>query len=67
MPTPGKGKTLFVGVEELGEMAVRFTDLGEVVFFNTRDGAIVDQDQLMIPAAYHLDNGSWRPHTAGFC
>lgn len=48
--SPGKGKTLFVGVEELGEMAVRFTDQGEVVFFNTKDGTIVHRDQLVTPA-----------------
>jgi phosphate transport system permease protein len=47
---PGKGRTLFVGVEELGEMAVRFTDLGEVIFFNTSDGSIVDSEQLALPA-----------------
>ena len=37
--SPGKGKTLFVGVEELGEMAVRFTDQGEVVFFVTMESS----------------------------
>ena len=47
---PGQGKTLFVGVEELGEVAVRFTDLGEVIFFNTADGSIVYNEQLELPA-----------------
>lgn len=48
---PGEGKTLFVGVEELGTVAVRFTDQGEVIFFNTADGSIVLNEKLEIPAS----------------
>jgi len=32
---PGEGKTLFVGLEEQGKMAVHLTEQGHVVFFNT--------------------------------
>jgi phosphate transport system permease protein len=48
---PGEGRSLYVGVEELGEVALRITDQGEVIFFNSADGTVVKLVQLQLPAA----------------
>ncbi|MGB5395854.1 MAG: ABC transporter permease subunit [Gammaproteobacteria bacterium] len=47
---PGDGSTLYIGVEELGKVAVRITERGEVIFFNSANGAIVSRVQLDLPA-----------------
>ncbi len=48
--TPGEGETLFLGLEEQGTIAVRFTDNGKVIFFNTDSGSIVLNESLNLPA-----------------
>lgn len=45
---PGDGKTLLLGMEEQGTMAVRFTDQGEAIFFDTATGNISLQQKLPI-------------------
>ncbi len=47
---PGSGKTLYIGVEELGEVALRISDQGEVVFFKSADGTVMKRVQLKLPA-----------------
>ncbi len=37
----GDGKTLLLGLEEQGTMAVRFTDSGRVIFFDSLNGHVV--------------------------
>jgi len=46
----GAGKTLYLGLEEQGEMGVRFTDKGHVVFFKADSGEIVKDIALNLPA-----------------
>jgi phosphate transport system permease protein len=48
---PGEGATLYVGVEELGKVAVRITDRGEVIFFDSENANVVKRVQLDLPAA----------------
>ncbi len=48
---PGEGETLFLGLEEQATIAVRFTDKGNVVFFNTDSGNIIVNKNLNLPAA----------------
>ena len=48
---PGEGETLFLGLEEQGTIAVRFTDNGHVIFFNTDSGSIVHDEFLDLPAS----------------
>lgn len=48
---PGDGHSLLVGIEEQGTMAVRFTDSGHVIFFDTSNGNIVSEQALELPAA----------------
>lgn len=45
---PGAGKTMLLGMEEQGTMAVRFTDQGDVVFFDTASGEITAQQKLPV-------------------
>lgn len=45
---PGDGRTLVLGMEEQGSMAVRFTDSGEAIFFDTATGDISLQQQLPV-------------------
>jgi len=66
----GNGKTLHLGLEEQGSMGVRFTDSGQVIFFNTEDGHVVSAINLALGAkitsissslnrvVLGLDNGS---------
>ena len=46
----GESKTLFVGLEEQGSIGVRFTDVGEVIFFDTASGKTVLSKNLNLPA-----------------
>jgi len=48
---PGEGKTLHLGLEEQGTIAVRFTENGHVIFFNTDSGNIVHDENLNLPAS----------------
>ncbi len=48
---PGQGKTLHLGLEEQGTLAVRFTDSGHVIFFNTMSGEVISDETLELPAA----------------
>jgi len=45
------GKTLLLGLEEQGDMAVRFSDSGDVIFFETATGKLVMSEKLQLPAA----------------
>jgi len=47
---PGEGKTLLLGLEEQGGVAVRFTDRGEAIFFEADSGKIVLNQSLNISA-----------------
>ncbi len=46
----GDARTLFLGLEEQGTIAARFTDDGQVIFFNTDSGSTVSQQSLELPA-----------------
>ncbi len=43
---PGAGQTLALDIEEQSGMAVRYTDAGHAIFFNTQDGKLVEDDAL---------------------
>lgn len=47
---PGEGKTVHLGLEEQGTIGVRFTDSGQVIFFNTESGDIVHHEDLKLSA-----------------
>ncbi len=47
---PGSGNTLQIALEEKGEMAVRFSDDGHIVFFDTASANIVSDTALDLPA-----------------
>ncbi len=46
----GNAETLIMGLEERGSMAVRFTDQGEVIFFETVTGNVILSELLALPA-----------------
>lgn len=48
-PEPGLGKTVFLAVEEQNEVAVRFTDTGQAIFFSVADGSTIATENLPIP------------------
>jgi len=48
--TTAAGETLHLAVEEKSEIGVRFTTLGHAIFFNLKDGSIVTDQALAIPA-----------------
>jgi len=47
-PQPGQGLTLALALEEQNEIAVRFTDAAEAIFFKANDGSILDTIQLPV-------------------
>ncbi len=47
---PGEGTTLALDIEEQSGMAVRYTDSGHAIFFDTADGHIID-DKILVAAA----------------
>ena len=49
VPAADAGETLQLAMEEQAEIAVRYTDGGEVVFFRAHGGAVVDRMALPIP------------------
>lgn len=48
---PGEGNTLVLGLEELGSIAVRFTDKGTAVFFEANSGKVILNQPLGLTAA----------------
>ncbi|HSH29086.1 MAG TPA: ABC transporter permease subunit [Thiohalobacter sp.] len=46
---PGSGETLHLAMEAQGEIAVRFTNTGEAVFFRTRNGTPVARFAVPLP------------------
>ena len=54
---PGEGKTLYVGIEEQGQVALNVTDKGQAVFFDTEDASIMQSFDLS-PAADITSVGS---------
>lgn len=49
LPAANLGKTLLLSVEEQNEVAVRFTDLGDVVFFDAKSGKMILTETVAIP------------------
>jgi len=50
VPAQELGKTVYSAIEEQGEKAMRLTDTGHVIFFNTHDGSIHSTVELPLPA-----------------
>jgi len=48
---PGGARTLHLGLEEQGTLGVRFTDDGRIIFFETRSGDVVKEENLALPAS----------------
>ena len=54
VPEAGLGKTVLLGVEEQNEVAVRFTDSGQVIFFEVSTGKNISTETLKIPEDAHI-------------
>lgn len=54
LPEIARGKTLALEIEEQNEMAARFTDLGEVVFFNLATGNTVTTEKVALPEQTYI-------------
>jgi phosphate transport system permease protein len=50
VPGGADAETLYLGTEEYAEIGLRLTGGGEVIFFATADGRVVDAKRLPIPA-----------------
>lgn len=50
LPEVSAGKTLLLDMEEQNEVAARFTDMGQVVFFDVTTGKTIQQQAVEIPA-----------------
>lgn len=46
---PGNGKTLYLSMEEQAEIGIRVTDQGEILFFNTLNGAVIQSEKIDVP------------------
>ncbi|MEI7795628.1 MAG: phosphate ABC transporter permease [Methylococcaceae bacterium] len=49
IPGENAGKTLLLAVEEQNEIAARFTDTGQVIFFEAKTGKILAQKTVLLP------------------
>lgn len=49
LPGPAGERTLALGMDDQGEVGVRFTDAGRAVFFKTRDGTVISEQALPLP------------------
>ncbi|MFI3221825.1 MAG: phosphate ABC transporter permease, partial [Methylococcaceae bacterium] len=54
VPEASLGKTVLLGVEEQNEVAVRFTDTGQVIFFEVATGTNISTQALKIPEGAHI-------------
>ena len=54
VPEPAAGKTVLLGVEEQNEVAARFTDAGQVVFFQVATGQTILNQTVKIPEGAHI-------------
>ena len=54
VPEASLGKTVLLGVEEQNEVAVRFTDTGQVIFFEVATGKNISTQALKIPEGAHI-------------
>jgi phosphate transport system permease protein len=51
---PGQGRTLYLAVEEQAEIGFRVADTGAMVFFDTRNGRVMQQEQLNLPEGVEI-------------
>ncbi len=49
VPEQSQGKTLFLAMEEQNEIAVRFTDQGNIIFFNAQNGTVILTESVALP------------------
>ncbi len=49
IPEPVAGKTVLLSLEEQNEVAVRFTDQAQAVFFNVHNGQVLKTERLSLP------------------
>ncbi|MEF3075837.1 ABC transporter permease subunit [Methylobacter sp. Wu1] len=56
VPEKTLGHTLLLTMDEQNQMASRFTDSGQVVFFEVATGKTVDVKSLPIPAGVHISS-----------
>ena len=54
VPEQALGKTVLLGVEEQNEVAARFTDTGQVVFFAVATGKTISNQTVKIPEGAHI-------------
>ena len=54
VPEASLGKTVLLGVEEQNEVAVRFTDAGQVIFFEVATGKNILTEAIKIPEGAHI-------------
>ena len=54
LPDSSLGKTVLLGIEEQNEVAVRFTDAGQVIFFEVATGKNILTQALKIPEGAHI-------------
>lgn len=54
LPEQTLGKTVLLDVEEQNEVAVRFTDSGQAVFFEVATGKLIANEAVKIPAGSHV-------------
>jgi len=46
---PGSGESLYLAMEEQAEIGLRVSDSGEILFFNTLNGTVIQKNQVALP------------------
>jgi phosphate transport system permease protein len=63
VPAQDKGKTLLLAMEEQNEIAVRFTDQAQAIFFNAHSGQLILSEALNVPQDLKIT--SFAPQSSG--
>ncbi|MBV0933239.1 ABC transporter permease subunit [Marinobacterium weihaiense] len=53
---PGQGRTLYLAVEEQAEIGFRATHSGEMIFFDTTSGRVLQREQLALPKGVDISS-----------
>jgi phosphate transport system permease protein len=58
VPEAAQGKTVLLDMEEQNKVAARFTDMGQVVFFDVATGKTILSEKVAIPEGSHITSFS---------
>ena len=56
VPEKSLGRTLYLSVEEQNEVGVRFTDIGQAIYFEVETGKLIDRKSIGVPEGVSISS-----------